>query len=82
MNEFEIDLSGLPSRTETHKEEKHLGVESKLSRIWTTEKKEKESLDRGRRGENTKKNQETSHQMFAHFLKTSKQTNRSRNSEK
>lgn len=73
MNELEIDLSGPPSRTETYKEEKHLGVESKLGRIWTTEKKGKESPDRSRRGENTKKIQETSHQMFAHFLKTNKQ---------
>ena len=51
LNELEIDLSELLSRTESHMEEKHLGVETKLSRIWTLEKKERESPERRRRGE-------------------------------
>ena len=48
LNELDIDLSELLSRTETQMEEKHLGVETKLSRMCTTEKKERESPERRR----------------------------------
>ena len=50
LNELDIDLSELLSRTETRMGEKHLGVETKLSGMCTTEKKERERPERRRGG--------------------------------
>ena len=51
LNELDTDLSELLSRTETQMEEKHLGVETKLSRMCTTrEKGERKSREEKREG--------------------------------
>ena len=66
--------AGLPSKRGFNSEEKLVGVESKLNRLWAMETKDWEDQDKNWEVNRARKLQKASHQILAHYVKTIEDT--------